>query len=264
MKIATWNVNSLRVRLAHVLDWLNENQPDVLCLQELKLSDAEFPSEDFLKIGYQSVFTGQKTYNGVALLSKQSLHNVVTDLPNFSDEQRRYIAADFQPVEGPKVRLVNVYVPNGQALDSDKFVYKRTWFSKLQTAMINTLAENDHVVLVGDFNITPTDLDVHAPDRWRGKIHCSDIERLMLHKLMSTGLFDTYRHFNHEADCFSWWDYRTNAYDRNEGLRIDLILSSAQILDRAINCTIDETPRKLDRPSDHTPVVAEYQMGDTD
>ncbi|MCL4133103.1 UNVERIFIED_CONTAM: hypothetical protein GTU68_043194 [Idotea baltica] len=258
MKIASWNVNSLRVRLEHALDWLNEHQPDALCLQELKMTDADFPTQAFEEIGYHSIFTGQKTYNGVAILSKREAKNVVSDLPDFEDEQRRYIAGDFVTENGALIRLVNVYVPNGQALDSDKFTYKRAWFHKLQTAMNKDLAKYSKVVLVGDFNITPADLDVHAPDKWRGKIHCSDIERLMLQKLMSEGLFDTYRHFNPDGDCFSWWDYRTKGYDRNEGLRIDLILSSSEMLDQSIACSIDEAPRKLERPSDHTPVVAEY------
>ena len=258
MKIASWNVNSLRVRLEHVMDWLDEHQPDALCLQELKMPDADFPIDAFKEIGYNSNFTGQKTYNGVATLSKIVMKNVITNLPDFEDEQRRYIAGDLLAENGTKVRLINVYVPNGQALDSDKFIYKRAWFAKLQAAMRQDLQNYSKLVLVGDFNITPADLDVHAPDKWRGKIHCSDIERLMLQKLMSEGLYDTYRHFNHDGDGFSWWDYRTNAYDRNEGLRIDLILSSSAMLDQARACNIDETPRKLERPSDHTPVVAEY------
>ena len=258
MKIASWNVNSLRVRLEHVIDWLDEHQPDALCLQELKLPDADFPIDAFKEIGYNSNFTGQKTYNGVATLSKVVMKNVITNLPNFEDEQRRYIAGDLPAKNGTNVRLINVYVPNGQALDSDKFIYKRAWFAKLQTALRQDLQNYSNLVLVGDFNITPADLDVHAPDKWRGKIHCSDIERLMLQKLMSEGLYDTYRHFNHDGDSFSWWDYRTNAYDRNEGLRIDLILSSSAMLDQAQACNIDEAPRKLERPSDHTPVVAEY------
>ena len=260
MKIASWNVNSLRVRLEQVLGWLDQNQPDALCLQELKMPDADFPIDAFSELGYNCVFTGQKTYNGVATITKTKAENVVIDLPDFSDEQRRYIAADLVTNNGTKTRLVNVYVPNGQSLDSEKFVYKRAWFEKLQAAMRIEIENNSNVVLVGDFNITPSDLDVHDPEKWRGKIHCSDIERLMLQKLMSEGLFDTYRHFNSQGHNYSWWDYRTKGYDRNEGLRIDLILSSSAMLDYANACTIDETPRKLERPSDHTPVIAEYQL----
>lgn len=255
MKIASWNINSLRVRLEHTLQWLEENQPDLLCLQELKLSDQDFPVDAFQEIGYHCAFTGQKTYNGVAIISKQPLEKVVTDLPGFEDPQRRFIKGDYQGVT-----IVNVYVPNGQALDSDKFLYKRAWFKRLQLAMRDCLQQNSKVVLVGDFNITPSDLDVYDPVKWRGKIHCSPIERLMLQKLMSEGLFDTYRHFNQSADHYSWWDYRTDGYSRNEGLRIDLILSSSELLDSAETCVIDENPRKLQRPSDHTPVIAEYKL----
>ncbi|MFT4629182.1 MAG: exodeoxyribonuclease-3 [Arenicella sp.] len=253
MKIASWNVNSIRVRLEHTIEWMQKNQPDLFCLQELKVPDDDFPVAAFSAIGYHSYFTGQKSYNGVAILSKQPLENVETNLPDFEDPQRRFIKADYQGIT-----LVNVYVPNGQALDSDKFVYKRAWFAKLQLAMRNYLAQNSKVVLVGDFNITPSDLDVHDPAKWRGKIHCSPIERLMLQNLMSEGLFDTYRSFHQQPDQFSWWDYRTDGYSRNEGLRIDLILSSSDILDVAKDCVIDESPRKLERPSDHTPVVVQY------
>lgn len=260
MKIASWNVNSLRVRVEHVSDWLNTNQPDLLCLQELKMVDADFPEEVFTKLGYYSAFTGQKTYNGVAILSKKPLANVVTDLPDFEDPMRRYIAGDYPLGNGETLKIVNVYVPNGQALDSDKFVYKRAWFAKLQQAMRNSLSENSNTVLVGDFNITPSDVDVHDPKKWSGSIHCSDIERLMLQKLMGEGLYDTYRHFNKDGDQFSWWDYRGAGYRANEGLRIDLVLSSSAMLDRATASSIDEAPRKLERPSDHTPVIAEYQI----
>ena len=260
MKIATWNVNSLRVRMEHVTDWLTQNQPDLLCLQELKMPDDEFPADEFKDLGYHCAFTGQKTYNGVALISKEPLENIVTDLPDYDDPMRRYIAADYPMGNNEILRIVNVYVPNGQALDSDKFVYKREWFSKLQNAMRDTLQDYPNTVLVGDFNITPANIDVHDPKRWNGKIHCSDIERLMLQKLMSEGLYDTYRKHNHDGDKFSWWDYRGAGYRANEGLRIDLILSSSAMLDGAFASHIDEEPRKLERPSDHTPVVAEYTI----
>ena len=258
MKIATWNVNSLRVRLEHCIDWLKINQPDLLCLQELKLPDENFPTGAFDEIGYNYAFTGQKTYNGVAILSKHKLQNVAIDLPDLEDPQRRYICGDYQIDGSQSLRIVNVYVPNGQALDSDKFIYKRDWFEHLRATMRSHLDECENVVLVGDFNITPSDLDVHDPEKWRGKIHCSKIERLMLQKLMSEGLYDTYRHLNTKGNQFSWWDYRSKGYDRNEGLRIDLILSSSSMLNKVELCSIDEAPRKLERPSDHTPVVAEY------
>ena len=260
MKIASWNVNSLRVRVEHVSDWLTSNTPDLLCLQELKMPDADFPEDVFTELGYHCVFTGQKTYNGVAIISKEPLTNVVRDLPDFEDPMRRYIAGDYPLANGETLRIANVYVPNGQALDSDKFIYKRAWFEKLRLAMRNSLQENSNTVLVGDFNITPSDLDVHDPIKWSGKIHCSEIERLMLQKLMSEGLYDTYRHFNKEGDQFSWWDYRGAGYRANEGLRIDLVLSSSAMLDKAVASSIDEAPRKLERPSDHTPAIAEYQF----
>lgn len=255
MKIASWNVNSLRVRLQHTLDWLNDNQPDLFCLQELKLPDSDFPTEAIAEIGYHSAFTGQKAYNGVAILSKEPLESVVTNMPNLQDPQRRFIKADYQGIT-----IINVYVPNGQALDSDKFIYKRHWLQHLQQALRAYLRANSKVVLVGDFNITPSDLDVYDPVQWRGKIHCSDIERLMLQNLMSEGLFDSYRKFHADGDHFSWWDFRGDGYSRNEGLRIDLILSSSDLLDRAQSCDIDEAPRKLERPSDHTPVVISYDL----
>ena len=259
MKIASWNVNSLRVRIDHVKDWLEQNEPDLLCLQELKMPDEEFPTQALEECGYYCASTGQKTYNGVAIISKKPLKNVVTDLPGFDDPQRRYIAGDYPINEnGDTMRIVNVYVPNGQALDSDKFEYKRAWFAKLQNAMRSTLNSNSKTVLVGDFNITPSDLDVHDPVKWNNSIHCSNIERLMLQKLMSEGLYDTFRHFHTDGDKFSWWDYRGAGYRANEGLRIDLILSSSEMLNSSTNCIIDESPRKLERPSDHTPVVAEY------
>jgi len=258
MKIASWNVNSLRVRVEHVSDWLETNQPDLLCLQELKMVDADFPEDVFKQLGYHSAYTGQKTYNGVAILSNKPLTDVVTDLPGFEDPMRRYIAGDYPLDSGETLRIVNVYVPNGQALDSDKFVYKRAWFAKLQQAMQNTLSQNSNTVLVGDFNITPSDLDVHDPKKWVGSTHCSDLERLMLQKLMAIGLYDTYRKFNKNGEQFSWWDYRGAGYRANEGLRIDLLLSSSAMLDRATASSIDEAPRKLERPSDHTPAIAEY------
>jgi len=223
MKIASWNVNSLRVRIDHVKDWLEQNQPDLLCLQELKMPDADFPTQALEECGYYTASTGQKTYNGVAIISKKPLTNVVTDLPDFEDPQRRYIAGDY-PIN-----------------DAGDVLRTKT-------------------VLVGDFNITPSDLDVHDPVKWNNSIHCSNIERLMLQKLMSEGLYDTFRHFHTDGDKFSWWDYRGAGYRANEGLRIDLILSSSEMLDASTNCVIDEAPRKLERPSDHTPVVAEYSL----
>jgi len=238
MKIASWNVNSLRVRLEQACQWLEQTDTDILCLQELKMTDQDFPRQEFESLGYECYFTGQATYNGVAIISRIPLEGVEIDLPNFDDPQRRFITAKHD-----NTRIINVYVPNGQALDSDKFVYKRAWFEHLIEYCNNAIKSGENVVLVGDFNITPNDLDVHDPAAWKDKIHCSPIERLMLQKLMATGLYDTYRHFNPDTQQFSWWDYRSNAYASNQGLRIDLILSSSKMLDRAQSCVIDETPR---------------------
>jgi exodeoxyribonuclease-3 len=259
-KVATWNVNSMRVREEQVIAWLNEHQPDALCLQEIKMVEADFPFKAIKATGYSSIALGQKTYNGVAILSKREAQNVSTALDDFEDEQRRYIAADIAGANGELVRVVNVYVPNGQTLDSDKFVYKQAWFKALRKTMRRTLSEHPLTVLLGDFNITPSDLDCHDPVAWRGKIHCSDTERLMLHTLLSQGLYDTYRHFNPQGEHYSWWDYRGAGYRANAGLRIDLVLSSGELLKRSTASSIDEVPRKHERPSDHTPVVAEYSI----
>ena len=258
MKIASWNVNSLRVRMHQVCDWLKTSDCDVLCLQELKMPDSEFPAQEFTKLGYHTAFIGQKTYNGVAIISKTKLHDIETELDNYQDPMRRFIRARLSMTDGQELNLVNVYCPNGQALDSDKFIYKKEWFKALKITLKRYLNEHQNVVLVGDFNITPTDLDVHDPKAWQGKIHCSETERFILHSLMSEGLYDTFRGFNEKGDRFSWWDYRGAGYRANAGLRIDLILSSASMLERATACNIDEAPRKLERPSDHTPVFANY------
>ena len=259
-KVATWNVNSLRIREEQVIEWLHTHEPDALCLQEIKMTDQEFPVDALKEAGYHTIFSGQKSYNGVAILSKQAATNVLTSLDEYNDEQKRFIAADFKVGDAHTIRVVNVYVPNGQALDSDKFVYKKAWFAALRQTMRRHLREIEHTVLVGDFNITPTDLDVHDPAAWRGKIHCSDTERLMLQSLMTEGLYDSYRAHQPLGEHFSWWDYRGAGYRANAGLRIDLILSSAALLKTCTKCWIDETPRKHERPSDHTPVVAEYSI----
>ena len=257
--VATWNVNSLRVREEQVAQWLTQHQPDVLCLQETKVPDEEFPFEVFETLGYHCAVSGQKSYNGVALISRAEPQQVEYGFADYEDEQKRVIAADFLTEGGQAIKVVNVYVPNGQSLDSEKFIYKTQWFEALKRTMAQTLASHDHTVLVGDFNITPSDLDVHDPSAWRGKIHCSESERLMLHSLMAEGLYDTYRQHQPLGEHFSWWDYRGAGYRANAGLRIDLILSSAALLTKSTCCEIDEAPRKLERPSDHTPVIAQFQ-----
>lgn len=255
MKIATWNVNSLRVRLEHVQNWLTEHKPDVLCLQEIKLINEDFPIDAIKECGYHSLFNGQKTYNGVANLSLAEPQDVLLDIPELDDAQRRFIAASYGDT-----RVINVYVPNGQALDSDKFVYKQQWFEKLHAYIKQQLKQYTRVVLLGDFNITLADEDIHDPEEWAGQIHCSDTERTMLNNLMQLGLFDTFRKFEQEEKSFSWWDYRAAAFRRNRGLRIDLILSSDKLQQAASACYIDKEPRKLERPSDHTPVIAEFTV----
>lgn len=256
MKIASWNVNSLRVRLPQVLDWLQANPVDVLGLQETKQPDEDFPQAEIEAAGYQVAYTGQKTYNGVALLSRTNATDAVLNLPGMDDDpQRRFIAATINGV-----RVLNLYVPNGQALDSDKFQYKLRWLDCLREALAAAVAEHSQVAVMGDFNIAPADADVHDPEAWAGKIHCSEPERAALNALLDLGFKDTFRLFEQEPDLFSWWDYRMAAFRRNRGLRIDLVLASTDLAERCRASYIDKGPRALERPSDHTPVVAEFDL----
>lgn len=250
MKIATWNVNSLKVRLPHVLDWLAANQPDALCLQETKTEDANFPAEELLQAGYRTVFSGQKTYNGVAILSKTEAQDVVAGIPGYNDEQKRVIAAT---IDG--VRIVCVYIPNGQSVDSDKYQYKLSWLAALQAWLKEELARYPKLALLGDYNIAPEDCDVYDPQGWEGNVLVSDPERTAFQGLQQLGLRDSFRLFEQPEKTYSWWDYRMMAFRRNMGLRIDHILISQTL--ECTSCTIDKAPRKLERPSDHTPVVAE-------
>jgi len=253
MKIASWNVNSLRVRLPHVLDWLEAQRPDVLGLQELKMPTEAFPADAFKEIGYESVAYGQKTYNGVALVSLPTPANVTTGLPGFPDEQRRVIAADYDGV-----RVVNLYVPNGQAVGAEKYVYKLAWLEALRTWLAEEVTTHPEVVVVGDFNIAPADRDVHDPAEWRGKILCSDEERARLQAIEAAGFVDSFRLFEQPDDTFSWWDYRAAGFRRKRGLRIDLILASTAMARRCTVSGIDPGPRALERPSDHAPVYSEF------
>lgn len=252
MRIATWNVNSLKVRLPHVLDWLAATQPDVLCLQETKTEDKNFPLAELQQAGYQMVFSGQKTYNGVAIISRTAATEVVYGLPNFADEQKRLVAAT---VDG--VRVVCVYVPNGQSVDSDKYQYKLAWLAALQTWLKEELVRYPKLALLGDYNIAPEDRDVHDPAAWVGNVLVSEPERAALRALERCGLRDSFRLFEQPEKSYSWWDYRMMAFRRNMGLRIDHILLSAPLAQGCSSCTIDRQPRKLERPSDHAPVVAE-------
>ncbi len=321
MKLVTWNVNSLKVRLPQVLDWLAANQPDVLCLQETKQEDSQFPLDALLQAGYQAVFSGQKTYNGVAIISKVAATEVVYGLPGFPDEQKRLIAATFasdsnakvkqacpepsrrggdeqttqktkvsahanfacevkpamaavatvlearqgaseeanavSPMQSGRIRVVCVYVPNGQSVDSDKYRYKLAWLAALREWLKEELVRYPKLALLGDYNIAPEDRDVHDPQAWAGNVLVSEPERAAFHALEQLGLRDSFRLFGHPEKSYSWWDYRMMAFRRNMGLRIDHIQLSAPLAQNCTGCAIDRAPRKLERPSDHTPVVAE-------
>jgi exodeoxyribonuclease-3 len=252
MKIAAWNVNSLKVRLPQLLEWLAAHQPDIVCLQETKLEDHNFPQAEIEAAGYQAVFSGQKTYNGVALLSRQPATDVVCGNPLFIDPQKRLISAT---IDG--VRVVCAYIPNGQAVGSDKYAYKLAWLEALHTWLGEQLGEHPQLALAGDFNIAPEDRDVHDPAAWAGQILCSDAERAAFQHLLSLGLHDSFRLFAQPDKSFSWWDYRMMGFRRNHGLRIDHILLSTPLADRCTAATIDREMRKHERPSDHAPVSAQ-------
>jgi len=257
MKIATWNVNSLRVRLPHVLDWLKTEQPDVLALQEIKLIDELFPHDALHEAGYTCVVSGQPTYNGVAVLARQPMSapmsDVVTDIPGFDDPQRRVLAVTIDDV-----RVVNLYVVNGEAVGTEKYAYKLAWLEALIAWLAEESARHSKLVVLGDFNIAPDDRDVFDPAQWEGKILCSEPERAALARLHELGLVDVFRQFEQEEKTFSWWDYRMNGFKRNLGLRIDLILASKALADQCRASYVDKTPRGWERPSDHAPVVAEF------
>ncbi len=254
-KIATWNVNSLNVRLPQVLDWLRDQQPDILALQETKLTDPDFPTLDIAEAGYQAVFAGQKTYNGVAILSRLPASEIVTDLPGLDDPQRRVLGATIG-----KVRVLNLYIPNGQAVGSDKYAYKLAWLDRLAAFAETELARHPRLVMLGDFNIAPDDRDVHDPAAWAGQVLCSEPERTAFRHLLALGLQDTFRLFPQEDQSFSWWDYRAAAFRRNLGLRIDHILASPALAAACTACRVDKAPRGWERPSDHAPVIAEFAI----
>lgn len=253
MKIATWNVNSLKLRLPHVLDWLATIQPDALCLQETKTEDGSFPFAALEQAGYHAIHNGQKTYNGVAILARAELSDIRRDLPDFEDTQKRIIAATVD-----EVRLVCAYMPNGQAVGSDKYAYKLKWLAALTRWLGEEMQRHPQLALLGDFNIAPEDRDVHDPVAWQGQILCSEPEREAFRKFVGMGFADAFRLFEQPEKSFSWWDYRRMAFRRNQGLRIDHILVSPALAARCRACGIDKAPRKLERPSDHAPVVAEF------
>jgi exodeoxyribonuclease-3 len=252
LKLATWNINSLGVRLPQVLAWLESAQPDVLVLQETKLVDAKFPREELKAAGWHAVFHGQPTYNGVALLSRSEPIDVVKNIPAHGDAAARVIAAT---VGG--VRVIGAYIPNGQAPGSEKFAYKMVWLDTLRAWVAAELAAHPRLVLMGDYNIAPEDCDVHDPVLWEGQIHCTPEERAHFRALLALGLHDAFRLFEQPPKLYSWWDYRMLAFPKNRGLRIDHILVSEALRPRVTACSIDRQPRKNERPSDHAPVIVE-------
>ncbi len=255
LRIATWNVNSLRVRLPHVLDWLALAKPDVLALQEIKMQDEQFPYEQFQQIGYQAIVSGQKTYNGVATLTRFAATDIVKDFPDFVDPQRRVLAATISGI-----RVLNLYVPNGESVDSEKYQYKLAWLAKLHNYCQQQLQQHDKMIILGDFNIAPDDRDVHDPTAWAGHVLVSERERQALQGLTDLGLVDTFRLFTQDDKIFSWWDYRGGAIWKNHGLRIDHIFATQALAERAESCEIDKKPRKRKRPSDHAPVIAQFRL----
>ena len=255
MKIATWNVNSLNVRLPHVLEWLASAEPDVLVLQEIKQVSEAFPEASFVEAGYQAVASGQKTYNGVAVISRKPSADQVTDFPGFEDPQRRILAST---IDG--VRVINLYVPNGHSVGSEKYEYKLGWLAALNVFLNDQMKTHDKLVVLGDFNIAPEDCDVYDAEKWGDDILCSPLEREALGELLKLGLTDVYRNFEQPEKAFSWWDYRRAGFQRNAGLRIDLILTSDTLTAACQASYIDREPRTWERPSDHTPVIAEFSL----
>lgn len=254
MKIATWNVNSLKVRLPHLQDWLIRAKPDVIALQETKTEDANFPLADIQSAGWHAVFTGQKTYNGVALISREPACDVTLGIPAFDDDQKRVIAATFGDV-----RVIGAYVPNGQSLDSDKYQYKLNWLAAFKDYLHDSLKRWPNTVVVGDYNIAPEDRDVHDPKAWEGCVLVSPAERHAFQGILDLGFRDGMRLFDQADHAFTWWDYRAAGFRRNLGLRIDHILISEAFVPFCTACEVDKTPRKLERPSDHAPVWAEFK-----
>ncbi len=255
MKIATWNVNSMNVRLPHVLEWLAANGPDVLVLQEIKQATEAFPTDALAEIGYASIANGQKTYNGVAVISRAKPADPLTEFPGFDDPQRRVLATT---IDG--VRIVNLYVPNGQSVGSEKYDYKLGWLAALRSFLEDELTRHDKLVVLGDFNIAPADEDVYDAEKWGDAILCSPLERKALASLLELGLTDVFRKFDQPEKCFSWWDYRAAGFRRNAGLRIDLILATESMSSICRSSYVDKEPRTWERPSDHAPVVAEFEF----
>jgi len=253
MKLASWNVNSIKVRLPQLLDWLAAARPDVVCLQELKTEEGKYPRAELAAAGYLSAVNGQKTYNGVAILARADMQDMACDIAGFDDVQRRVIAATVQGV-----RVICVYCPNGQAVGSDKYAYKLRWFDALRGYLAGELTRHPRLVVAGDFNVAPEDRDVHDPKAWEGQVHVSGPERAAWRALLALGLKDSFRLFEQPEKIFSWWDYRMMGFRRNAGLRIDQILLSDALVPGCSASSVDKAPRRLERPSDHAPVIAEF------
>ncbi len=256
-RLATWNVNSLKVRLPHLAQWLQSSSIDALGLQETKTVDADFPASDLSLMGLGGAWHGQKTYNGVALLGRTEVTDVVRGIPGYADEQARVIAGT---VRG--VRVIDCYVPNGQAVGSDKYTYKLGWLAALRAYLATELSRHERVAVIGDFNIAPEDRDVHDPQAWEGQVLVSAAERTALTAICDLGLTDVFRRFEQPERSYTWWDYRAMAFRRKAGLRIDLILTSAALASRCVGCTVEVEPRRWERPSDHAPVVASFDLSD--
>ena len=254
LKVASWNVNSLNVRLPHVLAWCADAAPDILALQETKVVDEKFPVEELRAAGYHSVFSGQPTYNGVAILSREEGADPVTDVPGSNDPQRRILAATYG-----EVRVIDLYVVNDKEVGSDKYDYKMEWLARVTEWVAEEMQRFEKVIVLGDFNIAPDDRDVYDPEAWRERILCSTPERAALQGMLDLGLSDTFRQFEQPEKTWSWWDYRQAAFRRNMGLRIDLILASDALAAKCTASYIDQEPRRQERPSDHTPVIAEFE-----
>jgi exodeoxyribonuclease-3 len=254
-KIATWNVNSLKIRLPQVLTWIAQNEPDIMAIQEIKLQDAAFPLAAFTEIGYQAIYSGQKTYNGVAILSKHGAQDIVTDIPNLADQQRRILMATINGV-----RIVNLYVPNGESVTSEKYLYKLNWLREITAYLKEEISKHEKMIILGDFNIAPEARDVHDPKAWEGQVLFSEPERQALHELKEGYFQDTFRLFEQAEKSFTWWDYRALGFQLNRGLRIDYILANPVMAKLCISCSIDRNQRKAERPSDHAPVLATFNL----
>jgi exodeoxyribonuclease-3 len=255
MKVATWNVNSLRVRMPQLREWLESRKPDLAALQETKVTDPEFPLVDVESAGYHVVYAGQKTYNGVAILARKAAHDVATEIPAYPCADRRVLAATYGPL-----RLINLYVPNGSEVGSDKYQFKLAWLEALTAWLRNELTKHRHVVVLGDFNIAPDERDVYDVEVWKDSVLFSPPERAAFQRIFDLGLVDCFRLHTQDAGHYSWWDYRMGAFRRNMGLRIDHILASPELSKLCVACEIDKEPRKQERPSDHAPVIAEFTL----